>query len=93
MKRGLKAPLSAHEEAALRRIALGISKAKHSPARYMAHLISLCLVKETAGRLMLTDLGRERYQRLSNGAGMSDFHKDVAAAAALRLRILQARGH
>jgi hypothetical protein len=64
MERGLKAPLSPHEEVTLRRIGLGISQAKHLLARDVAYLISLCLVAENDGRLSLTDIGRERYRAL-----------------------------
>ena len=72
MERGLKAPLSPHEEVTFRRIALGISKANLLPARDVAYLIHRCLVDENQGRLKLTDLGRERYQRLGNGAATSN---------------------
>jgi len=72
MDRGLSALLSPHEEVTFRRIALGISKAKHLLARDVAYLIHLCLVDENQGRLSLTDLGRERYQRLGNGVATSD---------------------
>ena len=71
MERGLIAPLSPHEEVTLRRIALGISKAKHLPARDVAYLIHIHLVDENQGRLKLTDLGRERYQGQGNGAARS----------------------
>ena len=72
MDRGLRALLSPHEEVTFRRIALGISKAKHLAARDVAYLIHLCLVDENQGRLKLTDLGRDRYQRLVNGVATSD---------------------
>jgi len=62
MERGLSAPLSPHEEVTFRRIALGISEAKHLLARDVAYLIRLHLVDQNEGRLKLTDLGRERYQ-------------------------------
>ena len=68
MERGLKAPLSPHEESTLRRIALGISEAKLFVQRDVAYLVRLGLVDETAGQLRLTDSGRERYQGLPNGA-------------------------
>jgi hypothetical protein len=72
MERGLRALLSPHEELTFRRIALGISKAKHLPARDVAYLIHRCLVDENQGRLKLTDLGRERYRRLGNDVARSD---------------------
>jgi hypothetical protein len=62
MERGPRAPLSPHEEVTFRRIALGISEAKHLLVRDVAYLIRLRLVDESDGRLKLTELGRERYQ-------------------------------
>ena len=50
MERSQKAPLSPHEEGALRRIALGISKPKHLPARDVDYLIRLGLVEEIRDR-------------------------------------------
>ena len=64
MERGLLAPLSPHEEVTLRRIALGISKAKHLPAHNVAYLVRLRLVDENDGRVSLTALGRQRYDKL-----------------------------
>jgi hypothetical protein len=89
MERSLKAPLSPHEEGALRRIALGISKPKHLPGRDVDYLTRLGLVEEIEGRVKLTHLGRMRYQGMPNDAAMSDT-KDEAAAT-LRRHILQAR--
>lgn len=43
-------PLSLHEEGALRRIALSISKPKHLPARDVDYLIRLGLVEEIRDR-------------------------------------------
>jgi hypothetical protein len=60
-ERGLKAPLSPHESATFRRIALGISEAKLLPLRDVDYLIRLRLVDENEGRLRLTAFGRERY--------------------------------
>jgi hypothetical protein len=71
MERGLIAPLSPHEEVTLRRIALGISKARQLPPSDVAHLIRLCLVADNEGRLSLTDIGRERYRTLPKAAGMT----------------------
>jgi hypothetical protein len=53
MERGLIAPLSPHEEVTLRRIALGISKARQLPPRDVAHLIRLCLVADNEGRSLI----------------------------------------
>jgi hypothetical protein len=87
MDRGLKAPLSPHEEVTLRRIALGISKAKHLAERDVAHLICLCLVDEKDGRLSLTALGRQRYGGLPRAAGS---RVEDEADAALRSHLQQA---
>ena len=87
MDRGLKAPLSPHEEVTLRRIALGVSKAKRLPARDVAHLICLCVVDEKDGRLSLTPLGRRRYDGLPRPAGSL---VEDEADAALRSHLQQA---
>jgi hypothetical protein len=81
MERGLIAPLSPHEEVTLRRIALGISKAKHLPARNVAYLLRLFLVEENHGRLRLTDIGHQRYRALPKGAGMMAVETNDEAAA------------
>ena len=90
MERGLIAPLSPHEEVTLRRVALGISKAKLLPARDVAHLISLRLVDEKDGRLSLTALGRQRYQGLPRPAARPP-HGEDEADAVLRSHLRQAR--
>lgn len=72
-----------------RRIALGISEAKHLPTRDVAYLIHLRLVDDKEGQLRLTALGRERYHGLPNDAAMSDA-KDEAAAG-LRRHLLHGR--
>ena len=56
MSRLLKARLSPNEEVTLRRIALGIAKAKLLPARDVAYLVHLGLVDESDGRLSLPRL-------------------------------------
>jgi hypothetical protein len=83
MERGLKAPLSPHEEVTLHRIAIGISKASQLPPRDVAHLIRLCLVADNEGRLSLTDIGRERYRALPKAAGMTAVADEGEAAAAV----------
>ena len=60
MERGLLAPLSPNEHAALRRVADGISKPKHLRPSSVARLKRLALVEENEGRIRLTALGRER---------------------------------
>jgi hypothetical protein len=60
MERGLLVPLSPNEQAALRRVAGGISKPKHLRPNSVARLMRLALVEESEGRIRLTALGRER---------------------------------
>jgi hypothetical protein len=88
MDRGLRAPLSPHEEVTLRRIVLGISTPQLLPTRDVAHLTRLGLVEENDGRLSVTARGRQRYDGLPRPAGLSDQQE---FAAALRRRLQQAR--
>jgi hypothetical protein len=60
MDRGLRAPLSANEEATLRRIAYGIAKPNELIARDVEHLSRLALIDRLGERLVLTELGRRR---------------------------------
>jgi hypothetical protein len=62
MERGLLAPLSPNEHAALRRVAGGISKPKHLRPSSVARLKRLALVEENEGRIRLTALGKERWE-------------------------------
>ena len=91
MERGLLAPLSPHEEVTLRRIALGVSQAKHLPARDVAYLIRLRLVEENSGRLTLTDIGGQRYRALPKGAGIMAVETEDEAAAVVANYIFQVR--
>jgi hypothetical protein len=60
MERGLLAPLSPNEQAALRQVANGISKPKHLRATSLNRLKLLALVEEYEGRIRLTPLGTKR---------------------------------
>jgi hypothetical protein len=60
MERGLLVPLSPNEQTALRRVANGISKAKHLRATSLQRLKHLALVEERDGRIKLTALGERR---------------------------------
>ncbi len=62
MERGLLAPLSPNEQTALRRVANGISKAKHLRTTSLLRLKRLALVEEREGRIKLTALGEQRCQ-------------------------------
>ena len=60
MDRGLRAPLSTREETALRRVALGNARRQDLAFAHRRRLKQLDLVKETHGRLALTETGREQ---------------------------------
>jgi hypothetical protein len=64
MGRSLNAPLSPHEEVALRRVALGMGPREVISARAMARLRSLALIEGLDGRLRLTQTGQQRYAAL-----------------------------
>jgi hypothetical protein len=64
MARSLDAPLSPHEEATLRRVANGITKAKHLAPGHVRRLKHLGLVEDDGERLKLTTIGRQRYAAL-----------------------------
>ena len=61
MERGMLAPLSPNEMAALRRVANGISKPKHLRVQSVERLKLLALVEEREGRIRLTPLGERRW--------------------------------
>ena len=66
MQRGLLAPLSPNEQTALRRVARGISKPKHSRATSVERLKQQALVEEREGRIRLTELGQQRCRAEAN---------------------------
>ena len=67
MDRGLFVALSPNEEAALSRVAHGISKPKHLRPSSVERLKMLALVEEREGRIRLTPLGEKRW-RADNSA-------------------------
>jgi hypothetical protein len=67
--RGLLAPLSAHEEVTLRRIAMGTSQ--KLPAQHLKRLEHLKLIVFYSGGYHLTPLGRQRYNGLPRAAALS----------------------
>jgi hypothetical protein len=69
--RGLKTPLSPHEEVSLRRVALGISQPADLPVRDITRLKALSLIEEHGAGLRLTPLGRERYLALPNSSAIN----------------------
>lgn len=64
MLRGQTAPLSLKEEITLRRIALGVVPPDELPPRAVAKLKALALVTEVDDSLVLTPVGRLRYDSL-----------------------------
>ena len=77
MDRGLKTPLSPHEEVSLRRVALGISQPADLPVRDIRRLKALSLIEEHGAGLRLTPLGRERYLALPNSSAINGDTADV----------------
>ena len=67
--RGLLAPLSAHEEVTLRRIAMGTSQ--KLPAQHLKRLEQLKLIVSNGGCYRLTPLGRQRYNGLPRAAALA----------------------
>lgn len=64
MARSLSAPLSPHEEVALRRIALGLTPTQELSARALVRLKNLSLIEDSEAGLRLTGIGRQRYRAL-----------------------------
>jgi hypothetical protein len=69
MARGLRAPLSPNEQLTLRRVALGIAPGKDLPAADVLRLRNLDLIEDLGERLVLTALGRQRYEQLHDTRG------------------------
>lgn len=82
MARSLNAPLSPHEEVALRRVALGMGPREVLTPRARVRLRSLALIEGSDSALRLTPIGQQRYSALP---GVS-----VAASAAAQKKLLEA---
>ena len=72
MTRSLDAPLSPHEEAALRRVANGITKVKHLAPGHVRRLKHLALVEEDGRRLKLTAIGLQRFAALPKSDSLAN---------------------
>jgi hypothetical protein len=59
--RGLRAPLSPKEEAALQQVAMANPDAEKLQDPYVRRLKDLSLIEERAGRLELTETGVQRH--------------------------------
>lgn len=64
MTRGQAAPLSPNEEITLRRVAVAVVPPEQLPVRAVARLEALALVKRVDDTIVLTPLGKARYERL-----------------------------
>jgi hypothetical protein len=65
MERGIRAALSPNEARTLCRIAVGTAPRAMLAARDVAQLLKLGLVREAAGKLELTAIGRGRFRQIS----------------------------
>lgn len=72
MLRGQAAPLSPKEEVTLRRIALGIVPPDELPQPAVARLEALGLVQRSDGRLVLTPVGKSRYEALPRASSLPE---------------------
>jgi hypothetical protein len=91
MDRGLKTPLSPHEEVTLRRIALGVANPADLPAKNVERLKALVLIEEHGAGLRLTPVGKRRYLALPN-SGAVDSGAPGEAAAKIAEFVTKARG-
>jgi hypothetical protein len=92
MDRGLRAPLSPHEEVSFHGVALGISKAELLPARDVERLKALSLIEEHESHLRPTPTGRNRYQALPNITAEQKPEKPDEAVSKLATFVARARG-
>ncbi len=81
MGRSLNAPLSLHEEVALRRVALGVGPRDILSARAIARLKSLELIEVSESGVRLTPIGEQRYSALP---GVSPVANSSVAKKALQ---------
>jgi hypothetical protein len=77
MLRGQTAPLSPNEEITLRRIALGVAPVDELRPRDVARLETLALVQRVDERLVLTSVGRSRYEALPRATDLPDAPDDA----------------
>lgn len=87
MGRSLNAPLSPHEEVALRRVALGMGPREVLSPRAMARLRSLELIEGSEEGLRLTPIGQQRYATLPGVSPVAN-----SSAEKRLLQTLMARG-
>jgi hypothetical protein len=80
MERGIRAALSPNEARTLSRIAGDMAPRAMLAARDVVQLLKLGLVREAAGKLELTVIGRERFRQIS-GASASRSSPDGIANA------------
>jgi hypothetical protein len=91
MDRGLKAPLSPHEEVTLRRVALGVAHPADLAGKDVDRLKCLLLIEKSNGGLRLTPIGKQRYLALPNSAGFDTSAPDEGMAKLAEF-VTKARG-
>src|SRR5260370_8718236 len=78
MERGLRAALSPNEARTLRRIVAGMAPRASLAARDVAQLLKLGLVREAAGKLELTAIGREQFRQISGAIAAGSPMEEIA---------------
>lgn len=81
MLRGQAAPLSPKEEVTLRRIALGVVPPGELAPRAVARLEALALVRRQGDKLVLTPVGKSRYEALPHAVAPPDSPDDASRRA------------
>lgn len=87
MARSLNAPLSPHEEVALRRVALGLAPREILSDRAIVRLRSLALIEVSEEGVRLTPIGQQRYATLPGVSPIAN-----SSAEKRLLQSLMARG-
>jgi len=80
MERGIRAALSPNEVRTLCRIAAGMAPQAMLAACDVAQLLKLGLVREAAGKLELTAIGRERFRQISGAIAPGSPPEEIAHA-------------
>ena len=81
MERGLLAPLSPNKERTLRRVATGQWRVALLAERHIRRLAQLDLIEGVDGEIRLTEVGRKRFEQLSDKPVVRDTRPDAKDAA------------
>jgi hypothetical protein len=79
MERGIRASLSPNEARTLCRIAADMAPRAMLTARDVAQLLKLGLVREAAGKLELTAIGRERHRQIAGTIASGGPSEEISA--------------